>query len=181
MSGYGGGGHPPGSYGPGNRRDGGRGGGGQPHGGQHHASGDNVAKLWPDYLNDGYFDANGHLKIEYVSRERIEPLVKAMCQDRTGLTTHQVRRYFGHCRAIETRLKSSGATWTAVWPEVKKLDVAAADGFSKQSPKIPRLFHDFIRRNVERIKSEKDFLKGFLPHFEALVGFGQAHFRKDRG
>lgn len=167
-------------YGYGGRRDGGHGGRGQARGRSAHDSELSLLQLWPDYLKDGYFDANGHLKIEYVSREKVEPLVKAMCQDRTGLTTHQVRRYFGHCRAIETRLKSSGATWTAVWPEVKRLDVAAADGAAKQQPKIPALFHDFIRSNVACIKSDKDFLKGFLPHFEALIGFGQAHFRKER-
>jgi len=140
-----------------------------------------ILERWPDYLRDGYFDASGTLRIEYVSREKVEPLVRAMCDDRGGLTTHQVRRYFGHCRALETRLKASGAAWNKVWPEVKKLDVAAADGAAKQpQPKIPPLFHDFIRRNVAAIKTQKDFVEGFLPHFEALVGFGQAHFRKDR-
>jgi CRISPR type III-A-associated protein Csm2 len=97
-----------------------------------------------------------------------------------SLTIHQVRRYFGHCRAIETRLKSGGATWESLWPEVKKLDIAAADGAAKQPPKIPELFHDFIRRNVDNIKTKDHFIKGFIPHFEALVGFGQAHFKKDR-
>lgn len=135
-----------------------------------------VAKHWPDYLKGGYFDADGCLKVEYVSREKVEPLAQKMAI----LTIHQVRRYFGHCRAIETRLKSSGASWASVRPEVKKLDVAAADGAAKQPPKIPGLFHDFIRRNVDAIKTQKDFLQGFLPHFEALVGFGQAHFRKER-
>jgi CRISPR type III-A-associated protein Csm2 len=139
-----------------------------------------VADLWKDYLKDGYFDADGALRIEYVSREKVEPLVRAMCVDQVGLTTHQVRRYFGHCRAIETRLKASGAAWSKVWPEVKKLDIAAADGAAKQQPKIPALFHDFIRRNVAAIRTQKDFIEGFLPHFEALVGFGQEHFRKDR-
>ncbi|MCK6500629.1 MAG: hypothetical protein L6Q38_14230, partial [Nitrospira sp.] len=80
----------------------------------------------------------------------------------------------------ETRLKSSGAAWASVWPEVKKLDIAAADGAAKHPPKIPALFHDFIKRNVDKIKTNDDFLKGFLPHFEALIGFGQAHFKKDR-
>lgn len=137
---------------------------------------DSVANLWHGYLEGGYFDADGCLKVEYVSRERVEPLAKRM----SSLTTHQIRRYFGHCRAIETRLKSGGASWESLWPEVKRLDVAAADGASKKPPKIPSLFHDFIRRNVDKIKTKNDFLNGFLPHFEALVGFGQRHFRKDR-
>lgn len=146
-------------------------------GGRNQPPDDKVANHWPDYLKEGYFDADGCLKVEYVSRDKVEPLAQRMA----SLSTHQIRRYFGHCRAIETRLKSGGTMWASVWPEVKKLDVAAADGAAKQpQPKIPPLFHDFIRRNVDAIKCEKDFLKGFLPHFEALVGFGQMHFGKER-
>lgn len=142
--------------------------------------------LWPDYLKGGYFEQDC-LKVEYVSREKVEPLVYAMCKDREerflkdGLTSHQIRRYFGHCRAIETRLKAGGASWASVLPDVKKLDIAAADGAAKKpQPKIPGLFHDFIRLNVAAIKTKRDFVEGFLPHFEALVGFGQAHFKKER-
>jgi len=154
---------------PGDRRPG-------HEGGRDRSTADKVADHWSGYLNGGYFDADGCLKIEYVSRDKVEPLARKMA----SLTIHQIRRYFGHCRAIETRLKSGGAKWASVWPEIKKLDVAAADGAAKQQPKIPALFHDFIRRNVDAIKCEKDFVKGFLPHFEALVGFGQAYFRKQR-
>jgi len=148
--------------------------------------GETVTKYWPDYLKGGYFDEAGNLRLEYVCRDKVEPLVRKMCEPRQGLTSHQVRRYFGHCRALETRLRgldeeARAARWKQVHAEVKKLDMAAADGAAKQPPKIPELFHDFIRRNVAAIKTDKDFLSGFVPHFEALVGFGQAHFRKDRG
>jgi len=139
-----------------------------------------VEQVWPVYLSGGYFDA-GCLKVEYVSRERVEPLVSAMCEDRNGLTSHQIRRYFGHCRTVETRLKSSGESWACLLPEIKKLEIAAADGvYKKPNPKIPKLFHDFIRRNVAAIKTKEDFLHGFLPHFEAVVGFGTAHFKRER-
>jgi CRISPR type III-A-associated protein Csm2 len=137
-------------------------------------------RLWPDYLKGGYFDGQGNLKVEYVSREKVESLVEAMCSDRHGLTKHQVRRFFGHCRTLETRLQAGGISWAALLPDVKKLDIAAADAVAKNPPKIPSLFHDFVQRNVHAIKTKDDFLRGFLPHFEALVGFGQAHFRKER-
>jgi hypothetical protein len=152
--------------------------GGQPDRGRQADPADTtVDREWPDYLKGGYFDEQGCLRVEYVSREKVEKLARSMA----SLTIHQVRRYFGHCRALETRLKSGNVPWTSVWPEVKKLDIAAADGVAKQpQPKIPSLFHDFIRRNVDAVKTREDFLKGFLPHFEALVGFGQAYFRKDR-
>ncbi len=164
----------------------GRGGGGPPR----DQGPKEVEQVWPGYLSDRYFDANGCLKVEYVSREAgqhqgkpygVEPLVSAMCEDRNRLTSHQIRRYFGHCRTVETRLKSSGESWACLLPEIKKLEIAAADGvYKKPNPKIPALFHDFIRRNVAAIKTKEDFLNGFLPHFEALVGFGTAHFKSER-
>lgn len=155
-----------------------------------------VAQLWPGYLEGGYFDADGNLKIEYVSRcipgdevrpegqqHGVEPLIRAMANarpPRDGLTTGQLRRFFMHCRGLETRLKS-GATWPQVRPQFEFIGAAAADAYGKQpDPKIPGIFFDFIRRNVAVVKTQDDFLKGFIPHFEALVGFGSLHIKKER-
>ena len=49
---------------------------------------------------------------------------------------------------------------------------AAADAFGKSPRKIPELFLNFIRYNVDAVHNEEGFLNGFLRHFEALVGFG---------
>ena len=155
----------------------------QGHGGGHYAqqTEQTLNDIWPNYLKDGYFDAGQNLRIEYVSREKVERLVQAMCNARIGLTSHQVRRYFGHCRAVETQLRSGNVEWKRVWPLVAKLSISAADGASKQpTPKLPKLFEEFIQRNVDKITSKDDFLRGFLPHFEAVIGFGQAHFKKER-
>lgn len=136
---------------------------------------EHVEQLWPGYLQGGYFDAEGHLRIEYVSREKVEPLVRAMANASPKLTTGQIRRFFQHCRRIETRLKAQEASWPEVRPQVIMLDSAAQNAHGKAQKKIPALFLDFIRRNVAAIASAEDFLHGFLPHFEALVGFGSAH------
>ncbi|HUI08290.1 MAG TPA: type III-A CRISPR-associated protein Csm2 [Verrucomicrobiae bacterium] len=129
-------------------------------------------ELWPNYLQGGYLDQSGNLKLEYVAREKVMSLIREMDRARPRLTMHQVRRFFQHCRAIEARLRARSSSWSAEESAFRKLDVAAADGFGKSNPKIPKLFHDFIQRNVAMVKTEQDFLKGFLPHFEALVGFG---------
>ncbi|MCI0642071.1 MAG: type III-A CRISPR-associated protein Csm2 [Gemmataceae bacterium] len=135
----------------------------------------------------GYFDAAGNLRSELVARDAIQKLAKQMAEDwpRDGKPTHQVRRFFQHCRAIEAKLRAKAstpellnATWAAEEAAFRLLDVAAADAFAKSPPKIPQLFHDFIKSNVAAVKNEKDFLKGFLPHFEALVGFGAQPFRE---
>jgi len=94
------------------------------------------------------------------------------------LTQHQLRRFFQHCRALEARLRARQAAWPALEAEFCKLDAVAADAAGKNPPKIPEIFHDFIRRNVAAVHSEREFLQGFLPHFEALVGFGSLHLKK---
>ena len=142
--------------------------------------------VWPDYLRGGYFNADGNLKSDFLIRSKVEPLASAMAESSPSLTSHQIRRFFQHCRAIEARLKADPTRWGKEESEFRKLDVAAADAFGKgardqREAKIPKLFHDFIQRNVETVKTHTDFLKGFLPHFEALVGFGSKFLRDDRG
>jgi len=139
---------------------------------------DTVANHWPDYLKSGYFDANRNLASEFVAAEKVEPLIRKMSD--AGLTTGQLRRFFQHCRGLETQLRSGTATWPQLRPKFEFLAAAAADAYGKQPPKIPSLFYSFIRRNVDAVKTENDFLKGFLPHFEALVGFGSLYLAKER-
>lgn len=135
-------------------------------------------ELWANYLRHGYFDNAGNLHAELVRRDRLEPFAKAMADGSPALTRHQLRRFFQHCRAIEAKLKAAASNWRAEEAAFRQLDIAAADALAKAPRKIPRLFHDFIKANVAAVKTEKDFLKGFLPHFEALVGFGSQYFKE---
>lgn len=131
-----------------------------------------------DILKHGYFNNAGNLRPQFVTRDQIVPLAKKMAEETPPLTMHQVRRFFQHCRAIEAKLRANTSTWEAEKAIFLQLDIAAADGFNKSPKKIPKLFHDFIKSNVETVKNENDFLKGFLPHFEALVGFGSQFFKE---
>jgi CRISPR type III-A-associated protein Csm2 len=132
-------------------------------------------QLWPDYLKAGYFDPDGNLRVDFVSRSKVQPLVQEM--GNAKLTSNQLRRFFQHCRAIEARLRAKTSSWRAEEAAFRMLDVAAADALGKSTAKIPKLFHDFVQRNVAAVRTETDFLKGFLPHFEALVGFGSQFIR----
>jgi CRISPR type III-A-associated protein Csm2 len=138
-----------------------------------------LENIWPGYLHGGYFTAE-HLRSEYVKREKVTRLARGMIEDRKPLTSNQLRRFFGHARAIEARLLANTAEWEQVEADFRRLDIAAADAFHKADPKIPSLFHDFIKRNVAAVESRRDFLNGFMPHFEALVGFGTEFFKNER-
>ncbi len=134
-------------------------------------------QIWPSYLKDGYFDEAGNLRLDLVRRDRMKNLADKLGQ--YGLTSTQVRRFFSHCRALEARLRAGAATWEDIRADFLRLDAAAAYSLNKtQQAKIPCAFHDFIRRNVEAVRTERDFLDGFMPHFEALIGFGEGQFKK---
>lgn len=138
-----------------------------------------LQELWPGYLSEGFLDADGNLRIEYVERKRVAPLMEAMSRAKPKhLTMSQARRFFQHCRAIEARLRARTSTWQEEEANFRMLDVAAADAFGKSQRKIPQLFHDLIRSSVAAVKGEADFLKGFLPHFEALIGFGSQYLHE---
>lgn len=140
-----------------------------------------IDEVWGgSYLQNGYFDENGNLLEELVRRDKLTPLIEAMINSQPKLTSSQLRRFFQHCRAIETRILSQTSGWEKQKAEFLKLDAAAADAYGKQEKKIPKLFHDFIQRNVAAVKTEKDFMEGFLKHFEALVGFATQYLEKER-
>lgn len=141
---------------------------------------------WERLYEGGYFEPpeGGSLRPEFVRRDTIDDLALKIANDGDGLTRTQARRFFQHCRRIEQKLKGGQgrkARWDDVRVDVFKLDNAAADARNKDRPKIPRLFHDFIMCNVRAVRTERDFLDGFLRHFEALIGFGSGYFKKDQG
>ena len=73
---------------------------------------------WPDCIDDGYF-VNGCLHPGYVVRARMMEYAKQMANG--GLTTHQIRRFFQHCRAIEARLREQPfQNWRAMESSIRK-------------------------------------------------------------
>lgn len=137
-------------------------------------------------LPDAYFAPDGGgklcLRTEFVSKENMDAMAEALAYARPNLTTGQARRFFNHCREIERRLQVEGESWQVVSASFESLAYHAQ--YAQSGGKIPAEFREFIDDNVRRVKSSDDpgdaFLRGFLPHFEALIGFGAAYMR-DRG
>ena len=135
---------------------------------------------------DSYFgtDDSGrsYLQSAFVARKNVDPWARYLAYDaRPKLTRGQVRRFFNHCRDIERRLKVGAQSWAQVSASFESLCFHAQ--YAKEAGKIPDEFRKIIDENVKRVTSSEDpktaFLNGFLPHFEALVGFGTAYMRKD--
>lgn len=139
-------------------------------------------------LPDSYFadDAKGNacLRPEFVSREKMDSMARILGKEaHPQLTTSQIRRFFNHCRGIEHKIKTGGETWEQVAGSFEALSPHVAYASAPPRPKIPLEFRKFMNDNVKRVTSADDpgmaFLKGFMPHFEALVGFGAAHMKNN--
>ena len=120
------------------------------------------------------------LRTDFVSRANMDALAEILARGaRPNLTTGQTRRFFNHCREIERRLEVEGESWREVAASFQQLSAHAH--YASSGRKIPPEFQRFIDDNVDRVASADDprdaFLRGFLPHFEALVGFGAAYMR----
>ena len=135
---------------------------------------------------DSYFktdnDDRSYLQPDFVTKRNIDPLAQYLGKNANPpLTTGQLRRFFNHCREIERQLKVDGESWLRVSASFEALCAHAQN--AKSARKIPHEFQKFIDDNVERVitaeEPEEAFVNGFLRHFEALVGFGAAHMKKD--
>jgi CRISPR type III-A-associated protein Csm2 len=126
----------------------------------------------------GFFDAKGGLRVELVDREHMDKMASGMAED--GLLMNQLNRFFRHCRRIQSRLSRNETSWEKEKSAVALLSAHAADAYGKSPRKIPQSFKEFIDRNVARIHTEDDFVKGFMKHFEALMGFASLYAKKSQ-
>ena len=127
-------------------------------------------------------EGNRYLLTDFVSREKVDAWAIGLGNGQPSLTTGQLRRFYNYCRSIERQLKVEGHSWQRVAADFEKLAFHAQYARPPRNAKIPREFQEFIDANVERVKAaegqqQEAFLEGFLPHFEALVGFAAAHLR----
>lgn len=137
-----------------------------------------LEEIFQNYLGRGFFDNEGYLFEYLIRRKQMRQLAEELSRAYPPLTSSQVRRFYNHCWAVKQALASH--EWGELRDQFAKLDKAAADAYGKTPHKIPKLFHDFIAANTEAVKTRKDFEEGFLPHFEALVGFGSGLFKEER-
>jgi len=114
-----------------------------------------------------YFTPDGHLRVEVVTVEA-EKMSERFERDR--LRRHQLRAFYDHAKRQLQRL-TYGAPFGDVLPEIGRLKVFAADRAGRTDNALPASFKQFIDRNVEAVVDEKAFRKGFMPHFEAVVGY----------
>ncbi len=154
------------------------------------APGEGIEALWPGYLRDGYFDEGNCLRAAYVSRVAgqqqgmdygVEPLANRLVNSQPPLSMKQARQFFAQARRVESLLAAEAdAPLKRFQQDFMQLEIVANYRFDREkNRKIPALFRDFIVRNVQAVQAASNprdaFLRGFLPHFEALMGYLSLH------
>ncbi len=125
-----------------------------------------------NYLQGGYFDSEGYIKRELLTATA-SMIGKSFGQEKTKMTTGQLRRFYGHTKTAEKGYQFSADEKKLVL-DIKALESFVAEAQGKD--KVPRVFYQFIKKNTDTIKDGNDVLKGFLPHFQAVVGFFTYHY-----
>lgn len=117
---------------------------------------------YPRYLTD-----EGHTRVELV-KDEAEQIAAQFESDK--LKRNQLRAFYDHAKRQLQRLRY-GSSFEEIHPEVARLKAFAADRAARTNNPIPRSFKEFIDRNVDAVRDEKSFTHGFMPHFEAVVGY----------
>lgn len=84
-----------------------------------------------------------------------------------ALKSSQLRKFYNEVRALVDRVEAEG--FEKIKPLIKMLKVKV--NYQKGRNLVPADFVKFISNCVDNVNDEKDFIEGFVRHFEAVVGY----------
>jgi Csm2 Type III-A len=122
------------------------------------------AQVFPAGYPD-YFGEDGELKAEFLTT-LAEGIAEHLGKSR--MTMHQLRAFYGHVKLQQGAMKR-GTPFSGIRNKILVLQPLARERFAKG--KVPEIFEQFIVRNLEKVKDETTFLKGFVEHFQAVVAY----------
>lgn len=179
MSGYGKG---PGGGGP--RPGFGHGGPRSPQGGgappQNHGASDRgriEELLRPPAQKLRYFSANDPKAINAkLLGDEAEEVAKKLAE----VPASQLRRFYAEVMALKRRAELAGASDEEIRAQLTLLRAKAAYTWQRQS-RYPGELVAFFTRHAASVETRHDFLRGFQPHFEAVMAFHKVFERKRDG
>lgn len=123
---------------------------------------------YEDELNSGYFNESGNLKDSLIIKYP-KLLANVFSKDPSVNKSAQLRKYYDYCKNKEGILKINN-DFNKIRSELLQLLPLAEDALRRKN--ISKPFRDFIEINInEAVKSEKNFIDGFIPHFQSLIGY----------
>ena len=130
-----------------------------------------------NYLNEfkkGYFneiqdkDNSFCLKKEFII-DFPQKLAKYFTRNSNINKSSQIRKYFDQCKTIESKFKISNDFNCAI---SELLQIIPMANNAKEKKHISTQFFQFLEINInEAAKSKENFTKGFIPHFQSIIGY----------
>lgn len=121
-------------------------------------------------LSGGYFIKDDFIKKEYVL-DYAKELANEFTKNENVNKPTQIRKYFDFCDKINGIYKVK-RNFLYVQSELPKVIAHLNNALKKGL--ISNDFVKFLEKNIDlAIIEEKNFVKGFIPHFEAVIGFSQ--------
>ncbi len=128
------------------------------------------------YLKGGYYNdpEKEKLKPEYIVKYPKE-IVRGFEKEGkgNGNKRSQIRKYYEYLLRIEKKMINSDNDFSIVEADLQ--DLISKATYAKGRGVVTKIFEQFIERNVEAVKDEKD-LRAFKKHFESVIAFT----KKDR-
>lgn len=139
-----------------------------------------LPSTYVDLVRTGYFDRDGVIREQYLRGATQDLARKFQPGQRGGLTSNQLRIFFNNLKTAQTAYKNAvsaaegdrAAADKILLRKVQAMDSLIRYAKGKQdNSAIPEAFFHFILENVDACKNSKDINDGFIPHFQAVLGF----------
>lgn len=119
-------------------------------------------------LKNGYFNEKGYLKPEY-QIDYPQKLANFFAGQGDLNKIAQIRKFFDQVRLIQGKFKLK-KDFDSLVPELNEL--LSLLEYAKNRKHITQEFQNYLSANIlEGVKTSKNFEKGFIPHFQALVAY----------
>lgn len=128
-----------------------------------------IEEYWEE-LSNGYFIKDDYIRKEFVL-DYAKELAKEFSKNDDVNKPTQIRKYFDYCDKIYGVFKAK-KDFFYVQAELPKVIPHLNNALKKGL--ITNDFYSFMEKNIElALIEEKNFSKGFIPHFEAVIGFSK--------
>lgn len=133
-----------------------------------------VMQAYREHIKDGYFE-KGVIKEDFL---RAFPQKITRQNIMRGLTSRQIRLYFSAVRiaqdaylsALRMRENQENAE-AQLLAQIRRLDGMVTNAAAPGKDSVPENFRTFLVLNIYTCRTAKDVLQGFIPHFEAVLGY----------
>lgn len=118
-----------------------------------------------DYLKNGYYDEKGNLRREIIV-EHAKSIAEHLSNNR--MTSASLRRFYGSVVGIKNKYQFT-KDFDTLRPMIDQLEPSVE--YAHKREVVPKMFVEFINRNVTLARKSASQFLGFSQHFQSIVAY----------